>query len=58
MIIKYSSRVAVLETTFFVHGNYCQLFQTAPFPIFSHSNLESAATVKLISDVNNVVSMT
>ena len=55
-----NSRVAVLETTFFVHGNCCQLIQCT-FPIFFSVKLETySAVAKLItdhwSDVNNFVS--
>ena len=55
-----NSRVAVLETTFFVHGNCCQLFQRT-FPIFFSVKLETnSAASKLMtdhwSDGNNFVS--
>ena len=57
-----NSRVTVLETTFFVHGNCCQLFQrTFPFFFFFWVKLEpNSAASKLMtdhwSDVNNFVS--
>ena len=55
-----NSRVAVLETPFFVHGNCCQLIQHT-FPIFLSIKLETySAVTKLMtdhwSDVNNFVS--
>ena len=56
-----NSRVAVLETTFFVHGNCSQLFQcTFPF-CFSVKLQTNSAASKLMTDnhwpdVNNFVS--
>ena len=55
-----NSRVAVLEITFFVHGNCCQLFQRT-FPIFFSVKLETNSAASNLmtdhwSDVNNFVS--